>query len=116
MVESYTCVLDNPIWHSLHTRHSHLAIGSSAAKRYPAEVTPFVAIESETGAAASDLLAIVAPNERIGILSVQPPSLDGWSVLREIDIYQYIWEPPARDLQCSPEAVRLREEHIDRML
>lgn len=38
--------LDNPAWSSLNGRHAHLAIGDGPVRRYPAEVSPFAAIES----------------------------------------------------------------------
>jgi len=38
--------LDNPAWAALTGRHAHLAIGDGPVRRYPAEVSPFSAIES----------------------------------------------------------------------
>jgi ribosomal protein S18 acetylase RimI-like enzyme len=38
--------LDNPAWSALTSRHSHLAIGDGPVRRYPAEVSPFAAVES----------------------------------------------------------------------
>ena len=38
--------LDNPAWSALTSRHAHLAIGDGPVRRYPAEVSPFAAIET----------------------------------------------------------------------
>jgi len=38
--------LDNPAWAALTGRHAHLAIGDGPVRRYPADVSPFSAIES----------------------------------------------------------------------
>ena len=38
--------LDNPAWSALTSRHSHLAIGDGPVRRYPAEISPFAAIET----------------------------------------------------------------------
>lgn len=38
--------LDNPAWAALTGRHAHLAIGDGPVRRYPAEISPFAALES----------------------------------------------------------------------
>ena len=38
--------LDNPAWVALTGRHAHLAIGEGPVQRYPAEVSPFAALET----------------------------------------------------------------------
>jgi ribosomal protein S18 acetylase RimI-like enzyme len=38
--------LDNPVWHALTTRHAHLAEGNPPVLRYPAEVSPFAALQT----------------------------------------------------------------------
>jgi len=38
--------LDNPAWAALTGRHAHLASGNGPVRRYPAEVSPFSAVES----------------------------------------------------------------------
>ncbi len=38
--------LDNPAWAALTGRHAHLASGDGPVRRYPAEVSPFSAVES----------------------------------------------------------------------
>jgi hypothetical protein len=40
---SSNAMLDNPIWYALTTRQGHLAIGDDRARRYPADVAPFIA-------------------------------------------------------------------------
>lgn len=38
--------LDNPAWAALKGRHAHLATGDGPVRRYPAEVSPFAALET----------------------------------------------------------------------
>jgi len=38
--------LDNPAWDALTGRHAHLAIGDGPVRRYPANVSPFAALET----------------------------------------------------------------------
>lgn len=106
-------MLDNPIWHSLNTRHAHLAIENSMARRYPPQVTPFIAVREASKRAAADLNAIVEDGERVGILGVIPPL--GWSIVREIEIHQYV-RPESLPAEPDPEAILLTEEHIPAML
>ncbi len=53
--------LDNPAWQALSGRHAHFAIGEGSVKRYPAEVSPFAAIEDV--AALTQLPALLAPGD-----------------------------------------------------
>ncbi len=43
-----TDLLANPIWHSLSTRHSHLAEGDGFAKRYPEDIGPLAGIPEQS--------------------------------------------------------------------
>lgn len=107
-------MLDNPIWHSLNSRHAHLAISHGLAKRYPPEVAPFVGVPEASTVTESDIAKLVNPGERVGILNVIP-ALESCHTVKAIDLYQYIWSgnSPA---QPDEEAVRLTEEHIQSML
>ncbi len=56
-----TTVLDNPAWHALKGRQAHFAIGDRPVLRYPAEVSPFAALE--TPAAMTELGRRMAEGE-----------------------------------------------------
>jgi ribosomal protein S18 acetylase RimI-like enzyme len=105
--------LDNPIWHSLNTGHSHLAIGGDRAKRYPAEFAPFVALENESFG--SELLDLVAVGERVGAMGVIPELTSDWMVCKAFEGFQYVWDKEF-DPVWEPEAVALTEAHIPAML
>ncbi|MBI5707628.1 MAG: GNAT family N-acetyltransferase [Armatimonadetes bacterium] len=108
--------LDNPIWHSLMTRHAHLAIGDGLALRYPPDVTPFIAVEEKSGRAASQMLEIVQPGDRVGILAVIPERTADWDLVHGIEVHQYVWDLPAADAWPEPEAIVMGEAHIEAML
>jgi GNAT superfamily N-acetyltransferase len=57
-------IFANPVWHSLETRHRHLAISNGNARRYPAAVAPFVAGEIR------DLLPLLDPAELVWIFGL----------------------------------------------
>jgi GNAT superfamily N-acetyltransferase len=106
-------MLENPIWHSLASRHSHLAISHGLARRYPPEVAPFGAVQEPTAQAARDLEAIVTPGEKVALLSVIPEL--PWKLERCIEIHQYIW-PEEGTFELDPDALLLTEDHIPAML
>ena len=58
----------NPVWHSLHGPHRHLALAEGGACRYPANVVPFAAIEAPSAAAFAQLRSLLEPHESIWIV------------------------------------------------
>lgn len=106
--------LDNPIWHSLTSRHARLAIGSGSVRRYPADVAPFVAVES--AADGNSLDSLVEPGERVGIIGAIPQFRHGWQIFKEIDIYQYLWDQPIPEFEPEPEIIPLTSPHLPAML
>ena len=57
----------NPVWHSLHGLHRHLAHIEGGACRYPADVAPFAAIDAPSPAAFAQLRSLLDPDESIWI-------------------------------------------------
>lgn len=106
-------MLDNPIWHSLRTRHAHLERPAGIARRYPPQVTPFVAVREASSQGARDLETLLEPGEHVGILSVIPPMR--WKIIKEIEIRQYVW-PTEATANLDAGAVRLDDTHLDAML
>ncbi len=90
-----TDALNNPIWSALTSAQSHFAIGGPLAKRYPAEVAPFVATPEPSAAAARALAELVAPGEIVNIVSVTPKLDTGWELLATGNIAQMVWRPDA---------------------
>jgi ribosomal protein S18 acetylase RimI-like enzyme len=84
-------LLTNPIWSALTTAQSHFAIGGPLAKRYPAEVAPFIAVPEPSDAAASACAELVAPGEIVNIVGVAPKLEAGWELLATGDIVQMVW-------------------------
>lgn len=88
--------LNNPIWSALVSAQSHFAIGGPLAKRYPAEVAPFIATPETSAAAARALAELVSPGEIVNIVGVTPQLDTGWEVLATGNIVQMIWRPDAQ--------------------
>lgn len=109
--------LNNPIWSALTSAQSHFAIGGPHAKRYPAEVAPFIAVAEPSDTAAQALAELVAPGEIVNIVSVTPNLESGWELLATGNIVQMVWRDdapsPAVD---STDIVTLGDDDIPDML
>jgi len=95
-------VLDAPIWHSLVGPHAHFALAKGRARRYPAAVSPFAAVEAHDEDALADLAALVPVGEVVAVFAPDPPLPEaGWKRLFRIDGKQMVCEravaPPARE-------------------
>ena len=64
----------NPVWHALGTAHSRFAISAGQARRYPAGVAPFVAIEEPTLSGLEALHSLLEPKERVWIADGNLPA------------------------------------------
>jgi ribosomal protein S18 acetylase RimI-like enzyme len=78
----------NPVWHALHGPHRHLAIGSGAACRYPADVAPFAAMEAGSAAAHRQLHALLGVRESVWVAG--EPDHPGLRVEQELDCVQMV--------------------------
>lgn len=78
-------------------------------------MTPFAAVEHSTEESALQLGTLVASGEHVGILNVIPPLGDEWGLVKEIEIYQYIWDLQ-ETVSSDREAILLTEDHVEAML
>ena len=70
--------LDNPVWHSLTSRHRALARRRGAAARYPAAVAPFAAVGSFDASAAAELADLVDVDETVLFVGPMPAFDSRW--------------------------------------
>jgi hypothetical protein len=80
-------LFSNPVWHALHGPHRHLAIVEGSACRYPADVSPFAAIDAPTGRALDDLQLLLAPDESVWVVDCGRPA-PGLNVVDSLDCVQ----------------------------
>jgi ribosomal protein S18 acetylase RimI-like enzyme len=94
----------NPFWQALQTEQSAIAIGSSLALRYPADVIPFAGIPEPTQPAMTALRDLLAPNEPIYITGDHLPEVTGLERRGSISGWQmHFSEPtPAPDPEAPP--------------
>lgn len=84
--------LRNVVWKALTTEHAWMALGDGSARRYPADVVPFAALEENTEAALYDLVSLMAPEEELFVVwnkeAGSLPSIDRFTVLYELTAFQ----------------------------
>jgi ribosomal protein S18 acetylase RimI-like enzyme len=99
-------VLDNPGWTSLTGPHAHLAERLGRAARYPADMSPWHALDDSSDPAAwADAARLTGPGGKITLMGgpATPPA--GWSFFRGVDGVQMIGDAVAAE--ADPEAVVL---------
>ncbi|SMC90380.1 GNAT family N-acetyltransferase [Pedobacter nyackensis] len=77
--------LDNPTWNALTSTHQHFALGADTAKRYPANVLPFVGFDSKALNPFEILKNIVTPGEVIYVVGDLPELPSSWTVSDKIE-------------------------------
>lgn len=109
-------LLDNPIWSSLATDQSRFARGNALARRYPAEVAPFAAVDATHASAADSLAKIVEPDDCIYLVGVAPPLDERWTVLSSSNIVQMVWNPWATASADAADILTLGTQDTDDMV
>jgi len=84
-------VLDNPIWHSLRTRHARFADGGDLARRYPPAVTPLAGLPEPSTRAYEVLFRLLPPREMAGLFLEAPARPPGGVVVETDRIAQMMW-------------------------
>ena len=78
-----SALLDNPIFHSLHTGHARLALVNGVARRFPAHIGPLSGIPDQTRQSYDDLRALAGPQGTMVLFLDQPPAPPaGWTLVR----------------------------------
>jgi GNAT superfamily N-acetyltransferase len=105
--------LDNPVWHSLTTRHAGLAITADCAARYPASIVPFAAIGEPTARAADQLTSLIDDAESVFIVGVAPEPPPGWRLEPKKPVLQMICNARAPEIPGPPVTAMTEAEAPD---
>lgn len=107
--------LDNPIWHSLRSRHAELGESGEHAACYAAGVAPFAGVaraDAECGTALATLLGDHEPYYLVGVI---PPAVPGWR-LDDHGVIDQMLCARAPDVPDGPAMTGLGAEHVEDML
>ena len=102
--------LDNPFWHSLQTRHRHIARRIGDVARYPREFAPFLGVASAGVDISQALETLVAPDESVYLLGVLPDIPSGWQVEAFRPLAQMVCTQ-ALEVVDGPDIIPLDETH-----
>ncbi|MET8454362.1 GNAT family N-acetyltransferase [Streptomyces sp. NPDC005209] len=107
-------ILDNAAWAALTGPHAHLAERVGRAARYPADVSPFTALEDPADPRAwDDLAALVGPGTVTPVTAVRTVP-DGWEIVDSGEGVQMV--DTALHAEPAPEAVRLGPADVPEIL
>ncbi|MFE6891384.1 GNAT family N-acetyltransferase [Streptomyces sp. NPDC057694] len=107
--------LDNPAYAALTGPHAHFAERSGRVLRYPADVSPWVALPDDVTAGDwADLAAFADADGTVPVLGVRDALPDGWEPVFDIPGVQLVDDRV--DAAHDPEAVRLTEADVPEML
>ncbi|HET6205402.1 MAG TPA: hypothetical protein VFD98_01250, partial [Terracidiphilus sp.] len=75
--------LDHPIWNSLHTEHSSLAISNKLARRYPPAIGPLSGIAAQSAAGYEALRELAGRGGVVVLFCTEAPApTPGWTLIR----------------------------------
>jgi ribosomal protein S18 acetylase RimI-like enzyme len=87
--------LDNPVWHSLSTRHAGFAQGGELAKRFHPDIGPLAGLEQQSAESYLALGRLFLPDEFAVLFLESPPELpQGWRLLKHDTIVQMVCTEP----------------------
>ena len=110
-------ILDNPVWHALNTHHAQFALGAGLARRYSADIAPFIALADATPAAFDDLAQIMSADEKLVLRGFElPPDLPGWGIHDQKMIVQMICDEPMAEITSAEPIITLTDADVPDML
>ncbi|MGY6021680.1 GNAT family N-acetyltransferase [Streptomyces spinosirectus] len=83
-------VLDNPIWHSLNGAHRSLALIDGRVARYPADVSPFMALPSDATTSEWQVLGRLAGPDPVLVMDAPAGVPPSWTLLRRVLLHQMV--------------------------
>lgn len=101
--------LDNPVWSALTTRHAPLARIAGNARRYPADIAPFVGIAPGDGDALADIERLVERDELVCFVGAAPRLGTGWRIDHAAPIAQMVRDTPL-DVPDGPPTIEITSE------
>jgi ribosomal protein S18 acetylase RimI-like enzyme len=107
--------LDNPVRSSLTGPHARFAERRGNVLRYPVDVSPFLALPDQPGAADwADAAALAGPGALVALAGVRAPAPDGWQVTLIGEGVQMV--EAEVEAAAGDEAVRLGPGDVPEML
>ena len=108
--------LDNVIWSALTSQHSAFAQGGTLARRYPADVAPFIAMPDTTAESFAAMAQIMTQTDHAALFTVDPLTLpDCFEIVFTKDLDQMIGPTIPVSLE-APHITQLGAADVDHMM
>jgi ribosomal protein S18 acetylase RimI-like enzyme len=75
MAELPASLFANPVWSALQTKHRNFSVASGDARRYPADVAPFVAVREPIESALFDVCTLLTAGELVYLIGENYPHI-----------------------------------------
>jgi predicted GNAT family acetyltransferase len=107
--------LDNPVFAALSTVHAGFALRSGRVLRYPADVTPFMALPTDPTVADWEDAAVLVPGDGAVAVTLAAESIPAsWHAIMRFDVVQMTGDAAVGSEDA--EAVELAESDVPEML
>ncbi|WP_158941947.1 GNAT family N-acetyltransferase [Granulicella sp. S190] len=106
----------NPVWSALHTKHRRFSVCAGEACRYPADVTPFVAVSSASAEALVQLHSLLVPGESVWIVGESFPQVPELVFERKLEVLQMVLPAEVAVPEAKVEIVPLPNEEAPDMV
>jgi hypothetical protein len=106
----------DPVRAALDTTHRHLAIGSEAARRYPADVAPFATLAEPSRGSMEALRSLLAPHEAIWLFGADFPAVSGLDFTDRMICPQMALPADAEPRSAGAGTVELTEANAQEMV
>jgi ribosomal protein S18 acetylase RimI-like enzyme len=106
----------NPVWHALQTKHSHLAVCTTDACRYPADVVPLAAVNAPNISALKHVSTLLAPDESTWLIGDSYPQVPQLSFEEKLECFQMVLPNDTTPPDPSTEVVRMSEANAREMV
>jgi ribosomal protein S18 acetylase RimI-like enzyme len=110
-------LLDNPIYNALISAHNPISLGSTTARYYLPSVASFAGLKDNSPADFEELYQLSEPECLFIVFSLVPLELASqWKLVKQINMFQLVYDHQAMPIGEESEFVDLNESHVDEMI
>ena len=107
--------LEQPPWSALTSTHAALALGNALARRYPPDIAPMAGIREVSPACLDALVALMKPDDIVGLFSAEPVPANGDLVVVEHKMIEQMVYEPSEIAPATGEQVTLTLADVSEM-
>lgn len=109
--------LDSPFWTCLATRHAHIALGGSLARRYPPEISLIGGLSGVAPANVAALTSLVDVGDDVGLVGPHVPALpENWETVYASELTQMLRTDRSLLSEGNVEVAALGPSDVTQML